>query len=61
MDRDTLRIELGKLGALFRAKQSGVDEQVCKAKQLGIFSRQARAAPLNKQGLLLWGSLVRPA
>lgn len=28
-DRDTLRIELGKLGALFRSKQSGVDEQVC--------------------------------
>jgi hypothetical protein len=27
-DRDTLRIELGKLGALFRGKQSGVDEQV---------------------------------
>jgi len=27
-DRDTLRIELGKLGALFRSKQTSVDEQV---------------------------------
>ncbi len=28
-ERDSLRIELGKLGNAFRSKQDAVDEQVC--------------------------------
>ncbi|KAF5835566.1 coiled-coil flagellar protein, move backward only 2 [Dunaliella salina] len=41
MDRDTLRIELGKLGALFRAKQSGVDEQIAEVDKLNAIINSA--------------------